>query len=137
MEADFATFYEYFLFASFVGPDDKSGNAQGTPADVKADYLVDGEWIELYEMPFRFDAPGNIIFGYLGAYIGFPSEFLVMSADLAQQFHTQSSDPPADTIAIWMGIELYRRFGENYTSENVREVLTQYHQQYIELTSQG
>lgn len=137
IQSDFALPREMLLFSSFVGPDSVSEHPQGTPADVKSDYGDDGDMIELYGMPFRYDITGNIIFGYLGAYVGMSTEFLVTAGHFGQQAHTGTWDTPVDTLAIFIGAELYRRYRQNYTSNNIQELLAEYHQRYTHLLPQG
>ena len=89
-----------------------------SPIDIKSSPEWTGEWY-IYEGDIiRFDAPGNILFGYVGKVFGYDDEFLCLGAGLyqlgtkgLQQLDqlTSYGDDPYDTKMIRKGIAYYNK----------------------------
>lgn len=86
----------------------------GGPWDFKAHFHFgsdpnngcSGKTLTLFGMPFFYDVPGNIHYGYVGSAGGLPPWLLHLGADWAQK---GGKDDPRDALAIDIGIELWKK----------------------------
>jgi hypothetical protein len=114
-DAEIALKQAFWLFslAEFIGivASGQMYDLKSRGWSVERDYLFMGEAI-------RGDAPGNILYGYLGTAYGFPEVVLLAGAGYAQivdgnarpEFIGSYFDDPSDQYYIRKGIDLYNLY---------------------------
>jgi hypothetical protein len=106
----------------------------GGPLDVKQYYISQYDTVIWLSNGFyNADITGNILYGYIGMFVGFSIPELLAGAGLAQLSDSGGSgtltcfyDHCEDQDAIWLGMNLYNQYGTNWTPEIFRQMMDEY-----------
>ena len=88
-----------------------------SPIDIKRSSEWSSKWYIYEDDIIRYDATGNILFGYVGKVFGYDDEFLCLGAGMYQlltgprqlDFIASYGDDPYDTKMIRKGITYYNK----------------------------
>lgn len=105
----------------------------GAPLDIKREYVdVFGDAVWLYNGFYDSDITGNILYGYIGRFIGFSRAELFVGAGYAQQQDNPEygelaclGDQCVDQVATIVGIDLYNTYGINWGQNELKQRLQQ------------
>ena len=115
---------EFSLFSSLPNIDTNkldifmSNSKTGGIWDLKSKWHLDPNVMYIYNgMLLRWDAVGNIHFGYIGASAGYSLEFLQLGAGMYQilsetskwSYYDTYFDDPYDSSMIELGYNIYRK----------------------------
>ncbi|MCF3183120.1 hypothetical protein IPZ70_24730 [Streptomyces polychromogenes] len=67
-----------------------------------------------------YDIYSNVHYGYVGRAAGFDADTLIKGASLGETVLT-GDDDQGDQITMWVGIDLYDKYGANLTEEQLRQ----------------